>query len=145
MLNLIQNWRFLVIGLLFLIVFLSSSTPTLAQVVEKIDLGSGQTMGVKPTADNNPGNIVSRAVTILMIVGALGSLFMVVWGGIDWIFSGGDKEKLASARKKITTALIGLAVLALSFFILNVFGKIVFLNPLANFQVPGLGTGQSVF
>lgn len=120
-------------------------TPFAFAAVDQINFGAAQPAGVKYSdPGNNPGDIISRAVTILMVVGAIGVLVMMLWGATEWIFSGGDKEKLAAARKKITTALVGLALVALTFFILNVFGKIVALNPLQNFKVPGLGTDQDV-
>ncbi|RJR26049.1 hypothetical protein C4578_00205 [Candidatus Microgenomates bacterium] len=55
-------------------------------------------------------SFVSGAIRLLLVVAALAFFFMLVVGGIQWIFSGGDKAATESARKKITNALIGLAI-----------------------------------
>ena len=50
----------------------------------------------------------------------------MIWGGIDWITSEGDKKKLDSARGKITLAILGLIVVFVAFIlaqiIFNFFG-----------------------
>ena len=55
-------------------------------------------------------SFLSGAVTMLLIAGSILSLFFLIFGGIKWITSGGDKEKLGSAQKTITAAIIGLAL-----------------------------------
>jgi len=37
---------------------------------------------------------------------------MLVWGGIQWVTSGGDKENTQKARDRITHALVGVALIA---------------------------------
>lgn len=49
---------------------------------------------------------------------------MVVWAAYDWIISQGNKENVAKARGKITHAILGLAILALAFPVLRIFGEI---------------------
>lgn len=55
----------------------------------------------------------------IIIVGGLGFLLFFLWGGLDWLLAGGDKQKIEDARKKITQGLIGLAILAASFVIVE--------------------------
>lgn len=62
-------------------------------------------------------NLMTKALTIVMALAALLVLFYLVWGGIDWITSGGDKGKTESARNKITAAVIGLIIVAASYAI----------------------------
>jgi len=45
----------------------------------------------------------------LGVSGIISFIFLLV-GGIQWILAGGDKEGTEKARKRITNALIGLAV-----------------------------------
>ena len=66
------------------------------------------------------GKIVQTGVTILLIAAVLISLFYLIWGGIRWITSGGDKGKVDEARKHIVAAIIGLIVSFLAYFILQV-------------------------
>lgn len=65
------------------------------------------------------GNIVSTVVTVLLIVAVIIALFFLIWGGIRWITSGGDKGKVDEARKHIVAAIIGLIVAFLAYFILQ--------------------------
>lgn len=54
----------------------------------------------------------------IVVVGTLAFLLYLVWGGIEWLMSAGDKTKLESARAKITNAIVGLAVLVVSYAII---------------------------
>lgn len=53
---------------------------------------------------------LSNFITIFFIVAAITALFVFLIGGIKWIISGGDKEKLASAQGTITAGAIGLVL-----------------------------------
>lgn len=64
--------------------------------------------------------IVQTVVTVLLIAAVLIALFFLIWGGIRWITSGGDKGKVEEARKHIVAAIIGLIVAFLAYFILQV-------------------------
>ncbi len=64
--------------------------------------------------------IVGKVVNILMIIAVILSLFFLIWGGIRWIMSGGDKAKVDQARATLTAAVIGLVVTLLAYFILNI-------------------------
>ncbi len=72
------------------------------------------------------GPLISRVVQILLIAAAIIALFFLIWGGIRWVTSGGDKAKVDEARKHIVAAIIGLIIAFLAFFILsfvlNLFG-----------------------
>jgi fatty acid desaturase len=41
-------------------------------------------------------------------------------GGFEWIFSQGDKQKVAQARQRLTMSVIGLILIFLSFMIINI-------------------------
>lgn len=69
---------------------------------------------------DNIGQIVGTAITILLIVAVIIALFFLVWGGIRWITSGGDKGKVEGARNTIVAAIVGLIIAFLAFFILQV-------------------------
>ncbi len=96
-----------------------------------------------PNQGINPGTpvgvILSNALTIVFVLAALAVLFMLIIGGFQWITSGGDKEKVGKARERITQALIGLAVLALAYFITVVVGQLVNINVLNLKRLPSLG------
>lgn len=64
------------------------------------------------------GELISKALRMVMVIGALLVFMYLIWGGMEWITSGGDKGKTESARNKITAAIVGLIVLAASWAIL---------------------------
>jgi hypothetical protein len=55
---------------------------------------------------------VAGLIRALFFVAALLTFGYMLWGAFDWILSEGDSGKIETARRKITQALIGLAVLA---------------------------------
>jgi hypothetical protein len=68
---------------------------------------------------DNMGSFINGVLSFVMVIAALLVLFYLIWGGIEWITSGGDKGKTESARNKITAAVIGIIILAASFAILQ--------------------------
>jgi len=73
-------------------------------------------------------SIIARLIAIFLqiifIGGAVALLFMLLWGGVQWITAGGDKDKTASAQKKITGAIIGFAAVACAMTIVTLVGYI---------------------
>jgi hypothetical protein len=68
---------------------------------------------------NNFGSLVNSLMSIIMVVSALLVFFYLIWGGFDWITSGGDKAKTDKARQKITAAIVGLIIVSASYAILS--------------------------
>lgn len=64
--------------------------------------------------------VIPSAIGLAFIIGSLVFFAMLVWGAIEWISSGGDKQHLESARGRITNALVGIVILFAAFAILNV-------------------------
>jgi len=65
--------------------------------------------------------ILSISITLLIIAAIVLCIIFIIWGGINWIMSEGDKQKLSQAHRKVTFAIIGLIVVFLAFFIINTF------------------------
>lgn len=72
------------------------------------------------------GHLVSNIVAAAFIIAGILFFVLLVLGGIEWLTSGGDKVKVENAGKRITAALIGLAIVASSYavymLVLNFFG-----------------------
>ena len=65
-------------------------------------------------------------ITLLFVVGIVVALAFLIYGGIKWILSGGDKAGVDAARKHIVAAIVGLVIVVTSFVILNFVFQILF-------------------
>lgn len=93
------------------------------------------------SADSLVQTAIKAAVGLFFTIAAIGIVIQFVRGGAEWIWSGGDKEKISGGQKKITTALIGLVLMASSFIAIRTVGQIVGFDPLDKLQIPSF-SGQ---
>ena len=82
------------------------------------------------------GGILGWGIRMVFVVSALFVLYNLLFGAVEWIQSGGDKEKVDKARKRITTAITGLVILFV------VIGAVLLIE--AVFGI-GLGFSKSIF
>lgn len=85
-----------------------------------------------PEQIGNPGDgasaistFIQRVIQLIYTVGTIGFIFMILWGGLQIILNAGDKEAIGSGRKRIVTAIAGIALLALAFPILRILEGII--------------------
>jgi hypothetical protein len=64
-------------------------------------------------------DLFGKVIVFVFIVAIIIALGFLVYGGIRWITSGGDKGAVDTARNTIIAAVIGLILVFLSYFILN--------------------------
>lgn len=74
----------------------------------------GDEVKTRVAVNEDLGSFVSKSFSAVILVAGLATFLYLVYGGIQWIMSGGDKGKLEEAKAKITQAVIGLAVVASS-------------------------------
>lgn len=86
--------------------------------------------GINPTIQGIDllQNVISWSITMLMIGASLLCVALLVYGGIRWITSGGDKAGIEGARNTIVYALIGIIIIFLSYSILRLIGSIFGIN-----------------
>lgn len=84
--------------------------------------------------------VLSNILAIIFIIAAIVVIFMIIWGAFEWITSGGDKEAVGKARKRITTSLLGLVFLALAYLIAYNVGQLINIDLLGPMQIPTLGS-----
>lgn len=65
-------------------------------------------------------NIINVFTTLAGII----ALILIIYSGIKFIRSGGDKERIESARKTLTFAIIGLIFIMFAFFIIIIISNI---------------------
>ena len=99
---------------------------------------SGQFSNLCSLSLNNASNLVGNVVTILLIIAVILALFFLIWGGIRWITSGGDKGKVDAARQTITAAIVGLILAFLAYAILNIILLIFTGKTATTFTIPTL-------
>ncbi len=66
------------------------------------------------------GHLVSNIAAAGFIVAGVITFLYLVWGGIDYLSAGGDKGKIESGQKKISSAIIGLAIVASSWAVYQI-------------------------
>lgn len=69
--------------------------------------------------DLGANDVIRFVINALFFIAILAALVFLIWGGVKWIISGGDKEKVSAARSTIIAAIIGLILVLLSYVILN--------------------------
>lgn len=53
----------------------------------------------------------------VVTVGGLAFIIFLIWGGVEWLTAGGNKDRVQTAQSMITNAVIGLAILVGSYAI----------------------------
>lgn len=85
---------------------------------------------------NNAGlfgeNIIRNLIWLLFVIAIILTLFYLIWGGFQWLMSSGDKEKLEKAKRSLVYTIIGLVIVFMSFFIVQLVAGF--------FNIPLLGT-----
>jgi len=74
------------------------------------------------------GALISSIIQVAFIIAGILVFAFLVWGGIEWITSGGDKTKTELARNRITNALVGLAIVAASYAVMRLISYFFGLN-----------------
>ncbi len=102
---------------------------------DQIDLTNLGSSKFTPITQITANKVMVFAINGILIASALAAFFFLLIGGIQWILAGGDKEGTEKARKKITRALIGLAIVfsayAIAFLVDSIFGISIL-----NFTIP---------
>lgn len=70
-----------------------------------------------PIAGKN--GILHKVTLILSLVGGIAAIILLVLSGLTMVTSAGNSEKVASARRRIVYAVIGLIVISLAYIIVD--------------------------
>jgi hypothetical protein len=80
---------------------------------------------------NNVGDFIVLMYKYMLTIASIVAAAMIMIAGVQWIISGGNSERIGSAKKRIAGALIGLFIGYASYFVLNT------INPaLVNLRLP---------
>ena len=81
--------------------------------------------------------VISGALTIIIAIAALICLVYLIWGGIEWMTSGGEKTAVSAAKAKLTAAFIGLIIVLAAFAIIKLL-EYLFGFDILEFEFPKL-------
>ena len=98
-------------------------------------IGEGEGFGAWTKFGDNPGgllaDIISNILGILTIFAGIWFLFQAIMAGYSYLSAGGDKARIENAWRKLTNALIGLAIVVAAYGLLALLGTFLgvdFLN-----------------
>lgn len=89
-----------------------------------VEVPRGGLLHKGPRGTTTGQTILQNGLTIIIVLAILLALAYLIWGGIQWTTSGGDKNKVHAAQSKIMYAIIGLVVIFLSFFLIQMIGQV---------------------
>lgn len=84
------------------------------------------------------GNIIGNALTLVIIVASLLTVGYLIWGGIEWLTSGGEKASYEAARNRITHAFLGLGIVVGAYLIIKIVEGVLGIKILGGFTIPKL-------
>jgi hypothetical protein len=119
-------------------VFLTSAASAFAQTNQLIQI-SRPNVGYSSIQA-----FINAGIRLIFVIALLAVLIMLIWGALQWIFSGGEKEAVGEARNRILHALIGLAVLAVAFALAALAGQFVGID-LFNLPIPNPNSPTPAF
>ena len=70
--------------------------------------------------------IIAFAIRFFFVIAGLAALIYLILGAFSWITSGGDKDAVSNAQKKIQAAVVGLIVLVLALAIIILIEQVIF-------------------
>lgn len=77
-----------------------------------------------PLAFTTIPELVNRLNIFLIPLASVILFLVLIWGGYDFMMSGGQEDKISAGKAKITTAIIGFVLLVLSYFMARLLGTI---------------------
>lgn len=78
-------------------------------VINNITLESGMQLN----------ELVGWLYSFIVGIAGLAAFVALVWGGVQWMTSGGSPSKIFEAKDRISSALLGLIIILMSYLILN--------------------------
>ncbi len=81
------------------------------------DINIGSEVQSRVAVNSSLGTFVSKSISAVIMVAGLATFIYMIYGGVQWVTSGGEKGKLEEARNRITNAILGLAIVAASWAI----------------------------
>jgi hypothetical protein len=89
-------------------------------------IGAGEGFGAWANFGDDPSalltSIISNILAILTIFAGIWFLFQAIMAGYSYLSAGGDKARIENAWRKLTNALIGLAIVVAAYGLIALLG-----------------------
>jgi hypothetical protein len=79
--------------------------------------------------------LFENVVRALVAFVGIGLFVMLIVGGFNFLFAGGDAKKLEKARGTLTAAAIGLILIVVAYLIIHAIAIFTGVNNITNFQI----------
>lgn len=76
------------------------------------DVNLGDEVKSRVAVNSDLGTFITKAFSGIILVAGVATFLYMIYGGVEWITSGGEKGKLEEAKQKITQAIVGLTIVA---------------------------------
>lgn len=129
---------FLFVQGLFIYLFLA--LPAYAQTsVDPCTKSSGIAATLCKLGGDQIASTIRNIIVFFVILAVIIALLYLVYGGIKWITSRGEKDQVEAARNHIIAAIVGLIVVFLAIFILSII-LAAFGVEFTQLEIPKIGT-----
>lgn len=92
-------------------------------------------MGSAPATLTGLEGIFGNVISIALGLGGIAFFVMFVMGGFQWLTAGGNPQAVEGARKTLTYAIGGLALVALAFLILRLISSFTGVTGILQFKI----------
>lgn len=82
------------------------------------------------------GRLLGAIIGAALAIATIAAFFFLLWGGIQWITSGGDKAGVEGAQHRIQAALLGLLLVFSIWALFTVVGSFLGLPDIFHFTIP---------
>ena len=127
MLKQIKNVDFLKLGerMLAGIAIVMSLTLPFATFADLPAPSCGTLNGVNCNVSASPNSLIITVINIMLGVAFLVAVLFLIFGGFRYIFSAGNEEAAEKGRNTVLNALIGVAIIILSYVIVQIVSRTV--------------------
>ena len=63
---------------------------------------------------------ITNALTLFIIAAVVITLIIIAYSGLQWVSSGGDKQKVSQARARLTWGIVGLVIVFTAFLVVRI-------------------------
>lgn len=89
-------------------------------------------LGKASGAESTLAQVISGAIGLITFIAFISFAFILMTGAIAVITAGGDKAKLADARGKLSTGVIGLVVTVAAWFLVDLIARLLGISGIFN-------------